>query len=245
MVALAAEADPFAAYQQAIEQQLATMSEKDRTPSRQMLEMPDPPQRQTVPVASRSAFARKFWGGRDAEVSAALSRLEGYRPTPEGILQQEGVPKSLVAVALIESGAQPLALSPKQARGLWQFIPTTARQYGLTVTAVKDERVHVELATRAAARYLRDLYTRFGDWALALSAYNAGADTVERAMQRGRVSTYSQLSSARLLPEETRNYVPAVLSAMELLGTERLIDLPLIIKKQEASVLFAPAAVSN
>lgn len=245
MMPLAAEDDPFTAYHQAIEQRLATMSEKGRTPSRQMLETSEPPQRQGVSVASRSDIARKFWGGRDAEVSAALSRLERYRPTLEDILHQEGVPKSLVAVVLVESGAQPLALSSKQARGLWQFIPTTARQYGLTVTAVKDERVHVELATRAAARYLRDLYARFGDWALALAAYNAGPDTVERAMQRGRVSTYSQLSSARLLPEETRNYVPAVLSAMDLLGTERLIDPPLGNKQQSVRVLWAPAAVSN
>jgi soluble lytic murein transglycosylase-like protein len=250
-LAVAADGDPFAEYHQAIEQRLASMSEKGSPAPQRIPAIAGPLQRPATSVASgasvgsRSDFARKFWNGRDAEVSAALSRLERYRPLLEGILQQEGVPKNLVAVVLVESGAQPLALSPKQARGLWQFVPTTARRYGLTVTAANDDRVHVELATRAAARYLRDLYTRFGDWALALAAYNAGPEAVERAMRRGRVSTYSQLSSARLLPEETRNYVPAVFSAMDLLAAERWIDPPLENQPGAnvlyAKILYAPA----
>jgi membrane-bound lytic murein transglycosylase D len=163
----------------------------------------------------------------------------------EHILEQEGIPKGLVAVVLVESGAQLLAVSSKQARGLWQFIPATARQYGLTVTSVKDERVYVEQSTRAAARYLRDLNKRFGDWPLALAAYNAGAETVQRALQRGHATTFSQISAARLLPEETRNYVPAVLSAIELLGTGGLVEPQLAVKEQRARILYAPTAVTN
>jgi membrane-bound lytic murein transglycosylase D len=174
-----------------------------------------------------------------------MSRLERYRPTLESILEREGVPKSLIAVVLVESGAQPLALSAKQARGLWQFIPATARQYGLTVNSDNDERIHVEQSTRAAARYLRDLYQEFADWPLALAAYNAGPEAVQRALQRGHATTYSQISAARLLPEETRHYVPAVLSAMELLGTERLVEPQIAINQQSARILYAPTAVTN
>jgi len=124
-----------------------------------------------------------------------------------------------VAVVLVESAAQPFALSPKEARGLWQFIPATARRYGLHVGPAKDERVHWVHATRAAARYLHDLYTEFGDWQLALAAYNAGEQAVAKALARSRVRTFADLSARRLLPAETRNFVPAVLAAMELLGS--------------------------
>ena len=244
-MAVGAEQDPFAVYHGAIEQRLVAMSEVGSASPRKALEIPAPPEPTMAPAITIADFAAKFWGGRDADVSAAMSRLQRYRPTVEHILEQEGIPKSLVAVILVESGAQLLAASPKQARGLWQFIPATARQYGLTVTSAKDERVHVEQSTRAAARYLRDLYNKFGDWPLALAAYNAGAKAVQRALQRRHATTFSQISAARLLPEETRNYVPAVLSAMELLGTERLVEPQLAIEQQSARILYAPAAATN
>jgi len=142
------------------------------------------------------------------------------RPALEGILESEGVPKELIAVVLIESAAQSYALSPRQARGLWQFIPGTARQYGLHVSPDRDERVEMERATRAAARYLRDLYRRFEDWPLALAAYNAGQYAVEKAIQQSRATSFWQLSAGGRLPEETRKYVPAVLAAMRLLGSD-------------------------
>lgn len=169
--------------------------------------------------AKRRQFASQYWAGRDQNLEQAIGRLATIRPALEQILEAEGVPKSLVAVVLVESAAQPFALSPKQARGLWQFIPATARRYGLRVTPAKDERVHWAHATRAAARYLRDLYTEFGDWQLALAAYNAGEQAVANALARSRVRTFADLSTRRLLPAQTRNYVPAVLAAMELLGS--------------------------
>ena len=190
-------------------------------------------------------FAATFWNGHATDVRSATARLQQYRPALESILESEGVPGSLAAVVLVESGAQPLAVSPKQARGLWQLIPATARQYGLIVTTEKDERVQLELATRAAARYLRDLYARFGDWPLALAAYNAGPDTVGRAMQRGRTSDYRQLIAGRLLPEETRNYVPAVLSAIELLGMKSPVPSADQPQRKAAIIIYAPASVSN
>ena len=171
---------------------------------------------------SRSTIVREYavrhWRGREDNLKRALDRLGRIRPVLEDILESEGLPKTLIAVVLVESAGDPLALSPKEARGLWQIIPATARQYGLSVDSQQDDRIHTEKATRAAARFLRDLYDEFHDWPLALAAYNAGKQAVERAVQKSRTDNFWTLSSQRLLPEETRNYVPAVLSAMQLFG---------------------------
>ena len=149
----------------------------------------------------------------------AWQLVEQLRPLIEPILRQEGVPTELAAVVVIESGGQPAALSPKGARGIWQFMPDTARRYGLTVGPSTDERLDVLKATRAAARYLRDLYERFGDWPLALAAYNAGEDRVNAAVEKVGRSDFASISYS--LPLETRNYVPAVLSAMRQVSTLR------------------------
>lgn len=162
-------------------------------------------------------FAERFWGGRVEDLKQALLRLQQLRPAMEPILRSEGLPADLIAVVLVESAAQPTALSPRGARGLWQFIPETAQRYGLVVDGRRDERLETEKATRAAARYLRDLYFQFGDWSLALAAYNAGEGSVQQAINRG-VSDFLVLSSRKLLPAETRNFVPSVLAAVELLG---------------------------
>jgi membrane-bound lytic murein transglycosylase B len=161
-------------------------------------------------------FTEQFWGGRSDNLAQALNRLGELTPTLRSILQSEGVPTSLASVVLIESAAQPEAVSPRGALGLWQFMPATARRYGLTVSATQDDRLDTEKATRAAARYLRELYARFGDWPLALAAYNAGAPAVERAIDRAGSAEFSLLSRKKLLPAETRGYVPAVLAAMDL-----------------------------
>lgn len=149
----------------------------------------------------------------------AWQRVEQLRPLIEPILREEGVPTELAAVVLIESGGQPTAFSPKGARGIWQFMPDTAQRYGLTVIGGTDERLDVQKSTRAAARYLRDLYQRFGSWPLALAAYNAGEEAVDVASEKARSADFTRISS--WLPLETRNYVPAVLSAMRQLPTPR------------------------
>jgi hypothetical protein len=215
--------DPFTPYHQALEQHLSTILASHQRAGN---ETPDTPRVDPAPVANNNkgrdihAFSKLFWGGRDAQLAAALDRLDQLRPTVEPILDNEGVPRELLAVVLIESAAQPFAASPREARGLWQFIPGTARQYGLAVTGSVDERVSVGVATRAAARYLRDLYSHFQDWPLALAGYNAGQGAVDGALERSGASTFWQLKSSAWLPEETRNYVPAVLAAMQLLNTK-------------------------
>lgn len=148
-----------------------------------------------------------------SRVNAARERLLGLQVDAARIFLEEGVPLELLVVAEIESGFNPLALSPKGARGPWQLMPATAERFGLRVDGLMDERIHPERSTRAAARYLRELHAQFGDWLLALAAYNAGEQRVAKAVERGGTRDFWQLAMQRLLPEETRRYVPAVLKA--------------------------------
>lgn len=141
-------------------------------------------------------------------------RIDPLRPIVQPILAREGVPNQLAAVIRVESGGNPMALSSKGARGLWQLMPDTARRYGLRVDGRLDERLDIEKATTGAARYLRDLYVQFGSWPLALAAYNTGEVNLQRAIDRARSRDFSTLSVLGYLPLETRKYVPAVLAAM-------------------------------
>ncbi len=167
-------------------------------------------------------FDQKYRPNLSTGLSSALRRLDQLRPLLIPILEDEGIPQEIAAVVVVESGGRSNAVSPKGALGLWQLMPDTARRYGLVVTPARDERLDVDRSTRAAARYLRDLYQQFGSWPLALAAYNAGEQRVQRAVERAGTPDFIQLSSLRLLPQETRNYVPAVLSAMQLLGVSYL-----------------------
>ncbi len=163
-------------------------------------------------------FAQKYWNNEEENVRRAIERVTQFRPVLDPILREEGVPSDVAALVLIESGGRATALSPKGARGIWQFMPDTARRYGLMVTATRDERLDVVKSTRAAARYLRDLHRQFGDWQLSFAAYNAGEAAVHRAVSRAGQTDFSRLQ--RLLPQETRNYVAAIVSAMDMVNPE-------------------------
>lgn len=240
--------DPFTAYHRAIESRLSAMLARDQAQTRESARSASDLETRTEPDESGKlelmAFVNRFWGGREREFATALDRLQRLRSRLEPILASVGVPRELVALALVESGAQPLATSPRRARGLWQLIPETAQQYGLAVNASSDQRIDLEPATRAAARYLRDLYARFRDWPLALAAYNAGPKAVQDALNKGHMSTFSQLSSARLLPAETRSYVPAVLAAMRLVRATLVTAPGWETERREARV-YATAGVPN
>ncbi|MGE0406200.1 MAG: LysM peptidoglycan-binding domain-containing protein [Candidatus Korobacteraceae bacterium] len=142
----------------------------------------------------------------------ALIRSGRYRGMILKILEEEGVPQDLIYLAQAESGFIPLALSRAGARGMWQFIASRASEYGLKRNWWLDERQDPEKATRAAARHLRDLYNQFGDWYLAMAAYNSGPGTVQQAVQRTGHADFWELYRRRVLPAETKNYVPIILA---------------------------------
>lgn len=168
-------------------------------------------------------FAVQYWNGNDETVRRAVARVMKLRPVLAPILQEEGVPDEIAAIVLVESGGQPTALSPKGARGIWQFMPDTARRFGLTINSETDDRLDIPKSTRAAARYLRDLHTQFGDWSLALAAYNIGEMVVQRAVSKSGSKDFALLSSRRLIPVETRAYVPAVIAASNLFAPNGLL----------------------
>lgn len=145
-------------------------------------------------------------------------RWRELRMQVEPILKAQGLPVEVLAVVKVESGGQLDALSRAGARGLWQLMPDTARRYGLIVSESKDERLDPEKATWAATQYLRDLRELFGDWKLALAAYNAGEEAVSRAIARSGSREFDVLSLKRAIPEETRRYVPAVLAQMRVMS---------------------------
>ncbi len=149
--------------------------------------------------------------GRSA-MENGLRRSGLYRPMITRIFKKYGVPTDLIALAQVESGFQPLALSNKKAKGIWQFVPFRGAQYGLKQNWWVDERQDPEEATQAAAQHLRDLYGEFDNWLLAMAAYNCGPGAVEKAIQRTGYADFWQLVDRNVLPLQTVNYVPAILA---------------------------------
>jgi len=156
-----------------------------------------------------AAFQNKFSG----VISRGLARSGRYMEMIHRIFEEEGIPKDLAQIALIESSFITHARSPMRAHGIWQFMPRTGRQYGLSSNAIVDERSDPEKSTRAAARHLSYLYELFKDWYLAMAAYNAGEGKILRALQRTNAKDFWELASSGAIRPQTENYVPAVIAA--------------------------------
>ena len=154
-----------------------------------------------------------YFSGRGRGIfERAFARSGRYHDMMVRILKQEGVPQDLIYLAQAESGFQPTAVSRAGARGIWQFMGSRARGYGLQRSLWVDDRQDPEKSTRAAARHLRDLYGQFGDWYLAMAAYNSGPGTVQAAVKRTGYADFWELYRRNVLPKETRNYVPIILA---------------------------------
>jgi soluble lytic murein transglycosylase-like protein len=136
-----------------------------------------------------------------------------YLPQIAKILATYGIPEDFKYIPLVESGLNPKITSHKGAGGYWQFMPATARLYGLKVTGAVDERKDFVKSTHAAARYLKSLYEEFGDWTLVAAAYNVGGGSLKSAMRRQNEDNYYNLK----LNSETGSYVYKLISMKEVI----------------------------
>ncbi|MDQ7032785.1 MAG: LysM peptidoglycan-binding domain-containing protein [Desulfonauticus sp.] len=163
-----------------------------------------------------------------------LERAQRYLPFVRKVFQEEGLPEDLIFLPFAESGYNPWAYSRAGAAGMWQFMPGTARKYGLRVDWWIDERRDPYKSTYAAARMLKELYATFGDWYLALAAYNAGPGKVMRAMKRSKKNDFFAISkNYRYLKRETRNYVPKFLAILKIVRNLKKLGFPEISWEQE------------
>jgi membrane-bound lytic murein transglycosylase D len=148
-----------------------------------------------------------------AHLLRSLERAGKYKEMILRILKEEGVPQDLIYLAVAESGFQPQALNGRSgAGGMWQFMPTGA--YGLARNGWVDERFDPEKSSRAYAKYIKSLYNQFGDWYLAMAAYDWGPGYVQRSVMRTGYADYWELYRRNALPQETKNYVPGIIAAI-------------------------------
>ena len=156
---------------------------------------------------------KNFLKNRRSSLQRLMNISQYYFPMFEKELVKHQIPKEIKYLAIVESALNPKATSPMGSKGLWQFMYYTGKMYGLEVSNYVDDRSHPELATQAAAQYLKKLYSVFNDWELVLAAYNSGPGNVTKAMRRsGGKTNYWNLRP--YLPNETAGYVPAFLATM-------------------------------
>lgn len=205
-----------------------------RQPSRPLSLPPPPP---APPPATRkkiddTARTMEVWKKRLASRPPPAGAKE-YAPKLKSIFRESGIPEELIWLAEVESGFNPKARSPVGAAGLFQFMPPTARRFGLNPEN-PDERLHPEKSARAAAVYLRVLYNQFGSWPLALAGYNAGEGRVGKLLKQSQSSSFEGIAEA--LPLETRLYIPKISAVMDLRENTRLegLSAPVVSPKKSS-----------
>ena len=158
------------------------------------------------------SYIRMYLNKMSSRMDVVLTLAEFYKPVFEEALARHGVPEEVKYLTIVESAMNPQATSRVGAAGLWQFMYTTGKNYGLEVNSIIDERRDTYKSSDAAAHYLRDLYNIFGDWTLAIAAYNCGPGNINKAISRsGGKQTFWEIYP--YLPRETRGYIPAFIAA--------------------------------
>lgn len=192
------------------------LSPKEADSERKLVE--NTPVEYGIPVVLNNqvlSYIKAFSTRLKPVIETSLNRGAKYEKLFKQIFREEGVPEDLFYLPIVESGYRTRALSRAKAKGIWQFMSATARMEGLTVNWWVDERSDPEKATRAAAKHLRRLHKHYGDWYLALAAYNAGQGKVDRSIRKARSRDFWKIARHRwIFRRETRNYVPGFLAAM-------------------------------
>ena len=185
----------------------------DQTPdsiyARRLLDLASPIQLPFNAIVKN--YINRYIDPRSGTISRILGMSQYYFPIIEEELLREGLPVELRALPIIESALSATAVSPMGAVGLWQFMPTTGKSYGLEINSLVDERRDPHRSTEAACRFLKDLYAIYNDWTLAIAAYNCGPGNVNKAIARSGGKTFWEIYD--YLPRETRGYVPAFIGA--------------------------------
>jgi membrane-bound lytic murein transglycosylase D len=153
-------------------------------------------------------FIRQYAYEQRESMKRYLARAEPYLAMAKQITRENGLPEDIAYLFMLESGANPEARSHANALGMWQFMPATARSYGLRVDSWVDERLDPRKSTKAAMLYLKDLYGMFGCWRLALSAYNSGENKLNQVLCQEDADDYDEICSSRKLKRETREFFP-------------------------------------
>ncbi len=190
-------------------------------------------------------WALYFARHANVKINARLRRGAPYLPYIKRRLKEEGMPEAIAYLPIIESAFRHNALSRMRARGIWQFMRSTARKYGLRVDWWMDERLDPYKSTDAALRYLKDLYNMFGSWDLALAAYNAGEGRILRALKRSGGNDFFDLK--RYLRRETREYVPKFLALVLVINNPEKFGTNIIMpeeKEQEFDTVIVPRQVN-
>ncbi|MDR2259985.1 MAG: transglycosylase SLT domain-containing protein [Azoarcus sp.] len=186
-----------------------------------------------------------FYLNRPAYLDRTLNRGARYLYYIVGELEQRGLPTELALLPMVESSYNPVAYSRAHASGLWQFIPSTGRNYNLTQNRWIDERRDVIASTNAALDYLENIYEMHGDWQLALASYNWGENAVARALERNRGAGLPAEYSALNMPAETRDYLPKLQAIKNIIARPELfhIELPYVANEQILSTVAAPIGI--
>jgi len=186
-----------------------------------------------------------FQGKQKNNFSRWLARSTLYLPKIQEELKKAGLPQDLAYLAMIESGFNPSAYSPAEACGLWQFIAGTGRNNGLRIDSWVDERRQPEKATKAATRYLSRLYAEFGDWHLAVAAYNGGENRIEAAIKDYNTKDFWEIAESEGIYLETKRYVPKLIAAILIARNPEKFGFTDIqyLKPQQYDVIDIPGGV--
>ncbi|MBI5250252.1 MAG: transglycosylase SLT domain-containing protein [Desulfomonile tiedjei] len=213
----------------AISRAIALGSHFNRTPPAKQNAYPEIPSDYTAPRVRQ--FVREYAYTQRESMKRYLARAEAHLPMVRGIANEHGLPEDLAYLLLLESGGNPEARSPANALGMWQFMPATARSYGLRVDSWVDERLDPTKSTKAAMLYLKDLYGMFGCWRLALSAYNSGENKLNRVLCQEDANEYDEICSSRHLKRETREFFPRFQAIAQIAKTPEKYGFPLLREK--------------